>query len=184
MDGSDDDLALAARGGSGDALAELYRRYGGRILAYAVRLIGDRDAAEDVVQDVFAHFFRRLEQYRPEGRLASYLFRIAHSRATDEAVERRRRESPPPPRSAQEVDVPEPAGRKRLEQALEALPANLREVVVLRLHQNLDYAGVAAATGVSEATARSRMRYALEALRVAMGVPKGGSPARGEGSEG
>ncbi len=181
MDGNDDDLAIAARGGSGDAMAELYRRYAGRLLAYAFRLSGDRDAAEDVVQDVFTHFFRRLEQYRPEGKLAAYLFRIAHSRATDEAVDRRRRAAPLPPPSPPAAPDPE---RARLDQAVDRLPAHLKEVVLLRLHQNLDYAAIAASTGVSEATARSRMRYALEALRLAMGSSKGTSTARGEGEEG
>lgn len=171
---SDDDLAIAARGGSGDAMAELYRRYGPRLLAYAVRLLGDRDAAEDVVQDVFAHFFRRLEQYRPEGKLAAYLFRIAHSAATDEAVDRRRRQAPVPSPAA---PAGEPPDRARLARALDTLPPHLREVVVLRLHQALDYAAIGAVVGISEATARSRMRYALEALRVAM---KDDSAAREE----
>jgi len=173
----DDALARAARDGSQEAMAELYRRYAGRLLAYALRLCGDRDAAEDVVQDVFIHFFRRLEQYRPEGKLASYLFRIAHSRATDEATSRKRREStrPAPPSP---TETPDGA---RLNRALDTLPPHLKEVVILRLHQNLDFAAIGEATGVSEATARSRMRYALEALRVAM---KADSAARGEGEEG
>lgn len=182
MEGSDDDLTIAARGGSGDAMTELYRRYAGRLLAYAFRLSGDRDAAEDVVQDVFTHFFRRLEQYRPEGKLAAYLFRIAHSLATDEAVDRRRRAAPlPVTADPAPAEDPEPA---RLDRAIDSLPVHLKEVVLLRLRQNLDYAAIAAATGVPEATARSRMRYALEALRVAMGAPKRDSTARDEGEEG
>jgi len=174
----DDQLARAARDGSGDAMAELYRRYAGRLLAYAFRLSGDRDAAEDVVQEVFTHFFRRLEQYRPEGKLASYLFRIAHSLAVDEAAARRRRESPIVRPTLASVEPPDTA---KLNRALDTLPAHLKEVVILRLHQNLDYAAVAEITGVSEPTARSRMRYALEALRVAMG---GDSAAREEGEGG
>jgi RNA polymerase sigma-70 factor (ECF subfamily) len=157
-------------------MEELYRRYAGRLLAYAVRLCGDRDAAEDVVQDVFTHLFRRLDQYRPEGKLAAYLFRIAHSRATDEATSRKRRESP--------IRRPTPDERpdlSKVDRALDTLPPHLKEVVVLRLHQNLDYAAIGEVTGVSEATARSRMRYALEALRVAM---KADSAARGEGEGG
>ena len=59
------------------------------------------------------------------------------------------------------------------------LPAHLREVVVLRLFQGLDYAAIGEATGVSEATARSRMRYALEALRESLHRAED-SAARGE----
>lgn len=169
----DDQLARAARDGSGAAMEELYRRYAGRLLAYALRLCGDRGAAEDVVQDVFTHFFRRLDHYTPEGKLASYLFRIAHSRATDEAVARKRRESP-----IRRSTPDAPADTSAVNRAVETLSPQLKEVVVLRLHQGLDYAGIADVLGIPEATARSRMRYALEALRVAM---KSDSAARGEG---
>ena len=161
----------------------LYRRHAPRLLAYAVRVTADRDLAEDVVQETFAWFFRNLERYEPQGKLAAYLFRIAHSTATDEAVASRRarqavdRRSPveEPP----EGTLGETVGADRVQAALAGLPSHLREVVILRLFQGLDYAAVGEATGVSEATARSRMRYALGALREALHRPED-SAARGE----
>ena len=61
--------------------------------------------------------------------------------------------------------------------AVAALPDHLREVVVLRVYQGLDYATVGEVTGTGEATARSRMRYALDALRKVL--PGGADPPDG-----
>ena len=180
---ADDDLVLEARGGSAAAMEELYRRWAPRLLAYAARVTGDSALAEDVVQETFAWFFRNLERYQPQGKLAAYLFRIAHSAAADEgAAARKARGSgtlpePAAPPEAEEEPGPDDALKARLQAALEGLPVHLREVVVLRLFQGLDYAAVGVATGTSEATARSRMRYALEALR---GKLADDSTARGE----
>jgi RNA polymerase sigma-70 factor (ECF subfamily) len=179
---TDDDLVLEARGGSAGAMEELYRRHSPRLLAYAARVAGDRTLAEDVVQETFTWFFRNLERYEPQGKLAAYLFRIAHSAATDEgAAARRARGSgtvPDPPAPPERVEEgPDTVLKARVQAALERLPVHLREVVVLRLFQGLDYAAVGEATGVSEATARSRMRYALVALREALSDD---STARGE----
>ena len=170
---ADDDLVLEARGGSAAAMEELYRRWAPRILAYAARVTGDPALADDAVQETFSWFFRNLERYQPQGKLGAYLFRIAHSAATDEgaAARRARGSGPlPDPAAPEEVEAgPDVALQARVQAALETLPVHLREVVVLRLFQGLDYAAVGEATGVSEATARSRMRYALEALRAALG---------------
>jgi RNA polymerase sigma-70 factor (ECF subfamily) len=178
---ADDDLVLEARGGSGAAMEELYRRHAPRILAYAARVAGDRALAEDVVQETFAWFFRNLERYQPQGKLAAYLFRIAHSAATDEGAAARKARGTgklPEPAAPPEAEPgPDDALKARVQAALETLPVHLREVVVLRLFQGLDYAAVGEATGTSEATARSRMRYALEALRSELSED---SAARGE----
>lgn len=179
---ADDDLVLEARGGSAAAMEELYRRWAPRILAYAARVCGDPALADDAVQETFAWFFRNLERYRPQGKLGAYLFRIAHSAAADEGAAARRargsRPLPDPEAPREEVEEgPDDALKARIQAALDGLPLQLREVVVLRLFQGLDYAAVGEAVGVPEATARSRMRYALEALRAALGD----STARGKG---
>lgn len=170
---SDDDLAAFARSGSGEAMEELYRRHRTRIFGYALRVTGDYATAEDVFQNTFIYFFQHLDRYQPQGKLAAYLFRIAHSLATDEKAAARRLK--PLGDKVDPAFVPEPVPderqarlRDKLQESLLALPVHLREVVALRLHEGLDYARIGEITGVSEATARSRMRYALEALRVAL----------------
>lgn len=181
----DDVLVLEARGGSASAMETLYRRHAPRLLAYAVRVTGDRDLAEDVVQETFAWFFRNLERYEPQGKLGAYLFRIAHSAATDEAAAARRARKSvdrggPADTSGADNSAEDPTTAARVQAALSGLSPHLREVVVLRLFQGLEYAAIGEATGVSEATARSRMRYALAALREVLHRPAEDSAARGE----
>jgi RNA polymerase sigma-70 factor (ECF subfamily) len=167
---SDDDLALRARGGSASAMEELYARYRLPLFRYAWRLTGDASLAEDVLQAVFTYFFRNLERYEPRGRLSAYLHRIARSVALDEkAAGRREREEA----ARRPLPDPDEAGRRQegedlLRTALTELSPALREIVELRVYQDLDYAEIAEVAGISEATARSRLRYALEALRTAL----------------
>lgn len=165
MEPSDDDLVAQARTGSASAMETLYRRYRDRIMTFAYRMTGDRALAEDVFQNTFVYFYEHLEKYDPQGKLAAYLFRIARSLALDGLkAEKRDR------RAMSRVEPVEPAADDaappdRAQKALLDLPPHLREIVTLRLFDGLDYARIAEITGLSEPTARSRMRYALEALR-------------------
>ncbi len=174
---SDDELVHLARAGSAEAMEELYVRHRGPLLRYLRRLMGDDSSAEDAFQEAFVYFFRHLERYEARGQLGAYLFRIARSIALDEKSAARReraaaeRSAAPESAAPPEEEEADPAAARAREALLE-LPAHLREVADLRLTENLDYARIAEIQGVSEATARSRMRYALEALRAALGARK------------
>ena len=114
--------------------------------------------------------------------LAAYLLRIARSRLADEARARARlgtslasrardESSPtepvdPAPGPAESAAEAEMAGRA--DRALRELPEHLREVVVLRLYEGLDYAAIGRVVDAKETTVRSRMRYALQSLRKAL----------------
>jgi len=165
MEQSDDDLVALARTGSASAMETLYRRYRDRIMTFAFRMTGDRTLAEDVFQSTFIYFYEHLEKYEAQGKLSAYLFRIARSLALDglKAGKRDRQ-------AMARIEPVEPAGEEplpteRVQKALQELAPHLREVVTLRLFDGLDYGRIGEITGLSEATARSRMRYALEALR-------------------
>jgi RNA polymerase sigma-70 factor (ECF subfamily) len=175
----EDDLIEAARAGSHDAMVELYTRYRGLVIGYVMRLTGDRDMADEVFASTFATFFAGLPRYHSRGRLGAYLLRIARSRLIDEIRARSRIGRRLPAWGTEESSETEPAdftlgpaeaaatselaGRAGL--ALQKLPESLREVVVLRIYEGLDYASIAGIIGAGEATVRSRMRYALQALR-------------------
>lgn len=174
----DDDLAAQGLAGSHAALTELYQRHRPRVFGYLARMTRDRDLAEEVFCATFATFFENLERYRPCGRLAGYLLRIARNRLLDELKARGRlgtllaseqENSNPPPPVARAPAPDESAATaemtERVQRALAELPEHLREVVILRLYEGLDYAAVAEIVGAGEATVRSRMRYALQALR-------------------
>ena len=178
----EDELVEQARSGSQDAMVELYSRYRGLVIGYVVRMTADRELADEVFAATFATFFDNLRGYRSRGQLAAYLLRIARSRLADEVRTRGRLGRRFPladwdgSLGAEPIDpAPNPGDAaalrelvNRAEQALWRLSDPLREVVVLRLYENLDYTTIAEIVGVGEATARSRMRYALQTLRGAL----------------
>jgi RNA polymerase sigma-70 factor, ECF subfamily len=178
----EDDLIAAARAGSPGAMVELYHRHRGLVIGYVLRITGDRDLADEVFASTFTAFFAGLPRYQSRGRLAAYLLRIARGRLADEARARVRIGRQLPKWGAEDSAESEPidfalgpseaaatselAGRAGM--ALQKLPEPLREVVVLRIYEGLDYASIAVIVGACEATVRSRMRYALQALRKSM----------------
>jgi RNA polymerase sigma-70 factor (ECF subfamily) len=168
LEPSDEDLVARARTGSAPAMEQLYRRYRDRIMAFAWRMTGDRTLAEDIFQGTFIYFYENLGRYDARGKLAAYLFQIARNQALDALRAGRRRKRLLSRVEPAEPPLPEESRADQAEKALLDLPAHLREVVTLKLYEGLDYAKIAEITGVPEATARSRMRYALEALREAL----------------
>lgn len=171
MEQGDDDLVALARTGSAPAMEMLYRRYRDRIMTFAYRMTGDRAQAEDVFQNTFFYFYEHLEKYDPQGKLGAYLFRIARSFALD-ALRAGRRDRQAARRTEPVETAPEdPVSADRAQKALLELAPHLREIVTLRLFEGLDYARIGEITGLSEATARSRMRYALDALRESLKTP-------------
>jgi RNA polymerase sigma factor (sigma-70 family) len=177
---SDDDLMERARSGSHAAMTEIYERYRDLVINYAYRMTGNLDAAEDAFHDTFVYLYEHLESYEARGRLAGYLLRIAHSMVIDRVRADRRApvsfsegEDSPPwtflPRPGSEASEQETRHAAELEGRIRAvlreLPEKLREIVVLRAYEGMSYAEMGEATGVGEATLRSRMRYALQELR-------------------
>jgi len=145
-------------------------------------MTGNRDLADEVFASTFAAFFHGLPRYQSRGRLSAYLLRVARGRLADEARARSRLGRRLPNWAQEDAPETEPidlasgpselaatselAGRAAT--ALQKLPGRLREVVVLRIYEGLDYASIAVIVGAGETTVRSRMRYALEALRKSM----------------
>jgi RNA polymerase sigma-70 factor (ECF subfamily) len=161
----DDALVERALAGSEEAMLDLYGRYRPRLMGYAYRMTGDRHLAEDVFHSTFLYFFQHLEHYERRGKLEAYLFRIARSALSDERLAARRAREAPPRDPPEPAFSPDPELEGKVRAALMGLSPELREAAVLRIYEGLDYSRIAEVAGVGEATARSRMRYALEALR-------------------
>jgi RNA polymerase sigma-70 factor (ECF subfamily) len=180
---SDGELIARGKAGDADATAAIYRRYRVRIFGFLLHLAGDRDLAEDILCETFARFLQHLHRYQPEGSLLAYLMTIARTKLIDELRLRGRWNQPLPSddepgrallsAAAAPEEVASTAEMSDLAQrALSRLTPQLREVVILRLNEGFDYAAIGAMVGAGEATVRSRMRYALEALREMMKASK------------
>ena len=168
-----DPLVQNLADGREGAIADAYDRFGPALFRVAVTLLGARDRAEDAVQEVFLGLIRARAGVAGVEDLRAYLFTALY-RVAAKLRARSARERAVPPEDLNAVAGPD-AGRPdlarsvRLERALQALPAEQRAVVALKIDGGLTFAEAAVCLGVSPNTAASRYRYALEKLRAALG---------------
>jgi RNA polymerase sigma-70 factor (ECF subfamily) len=163
-----------------DRFSDAYAAHRPRALSSAMRVLGDRAAAEDVVQDVFLALWRDPTLFDPaRGSLGGYVAMMARSRAVDRmrsqtaargAVERlgvRDEERPGAEDGPSEVAARHEE-RGRVLEAVAKLPARQREAVLLAFGRGLSAAEIAAASGVPLGTAKSRLRLGLQKTRDAV----------------
>ncbi len=174
---TDPDSALIRSMAAGDegALRALYAGYGRRLFAYAHRLTGSEQVAEEVVQDVLLAAWKGAASYRGDARALTWLLGIVHHQALN-AVRRKRLPAHRLESAAQVADGaagPESrveAGERRaaLQQALGRLSRDHRAVLELVFYQGLSLAEVADVVGCPVGTVKSRLSYAKANLRAAL----------------
>lgn len=172
---TDEDLMLAFGAGDGGAFETLYARHRLRLFRHLQRQLRDTSLAEELFQDVWQRVISARERYQPEAKFSTWLHQIAHNRLTDHW--RAKSHRPDAPADAREMaeQLPDPDSperrlsafeeRRRLQLALEELPPEQREVLLLRLEQELTLEEIGEITGVGRETVKSRLRYAMEKLR-------------------
>jgi RNA polymerase sigma-70 factor (ECF subfamily) len=160
------------------ALAECYDQYGALVYTVALRTTGDRTKADDVTQDVFLKLWTQpFDLDLTRGTMRAWLGRVAHNRAVDVV----RSEGS---RHTTEIGVPDVGEAfeavlrtEQVRAALDTLPAELSMSIRLAYFGNMTYQRVAAALGIAEGTAKSRIRNGLERMAAALhtGVSEPGS---------
>jgi RNA polymerase sigma-70 factor (ECF subfamily) len=179
----DADAQLMLRYAAGDARAfdELYATYRPGLWRFIRRLVKDAAATDDVFQECWSRVIAHRENYRPEARFATWLYRIAHNccmdhwrkngrrgaheTADDEAVAAAAGETASEPLAA----ALEGEAAERLAAALERLPDEQRAAFLLYVEGGLSVAEIGVTTGVNAETAKSRLRYAAARLKQALG---------------
>lgn len=174
-----DDSELAARAAAGDhgAFEELLDRHGGRVLAVATRIAGERNRGEDFCQEVFVHLLRVLPRFDPTRPFVPWLMRVATNVCRNRLRGLRRRPAvsldavheaagetaAPPDDPAARVEAADVAARVRQER--DALPAPYREVLALRYEAGLPLDRIAEILGgVPMGTVKNRLFRARAAL--------------------
>jgi RNA polymerase sigma-70 factor, ECF subfamily len=157
--------------------AAVYEEHSRGALHAALRVLGSRSLAQDVVQDVFLRLWRHPEKFDPRrGDIGAYLRLMARSRALDlwrerqaagRASDRLQAAVVPEPRAeARPAEVAErESERRELRAALGALPASQRDAVVLAYWGGLTADEIARRSGVPLGTAKRRVRLGLARLR-------------------
>ncbi len=184
---SDEVLMMRYQTGDHSALALLVKRHKTPMFNFFLRQLRDRNLAEDMVQDLFVKLVRKAGTFKHESRFTTWAYTVARNLCIDQlrklSLRRHRsldaRTTPDGPTLGERVadDRPEAEADRsavsadiatRVTRAVEDLPAEQREVFLLRQQAGVPFKEIARITGVSENTAKSRMRYALERLQTAL----------------
>ena len=183
MDHVPDDSALMLRYGDGDTAAFelLYSRHKDAVYRYLLRLSGHPETAEDVFQEVWGKIIRARSSYRPTAKFTTFLYRVAHNCFIDHVRRNKRHAGNAPfepelhsdPGESLETLTERSLARERLEEALAGLPDEQRDAFLLYEEGGLSVDQIAAVTGCNRETAKSRLRYAVNKLRVAIDEPAG-----------
>ena len=192
----DPDRDLVARWHAGEekAFEELVRRHERKVFRLLMRMMGDRQEAEDVAQETFLSLHRHGHRFRGDSRFSTFVYRVA----SNAALNRRRSlgrnrariqklavrqaagdDLPSAPRDPEDATSGAQLSR-RVRDALEQLKPSLRMPVLLYDIEGLSYGEIAEILGVAEGTVKSRIHRARQALRVLLAELLSGP---GEGAE-
>jgi RNA polymerase sigma-70 factor, ECF subfamily len=171
------DLVRLAQGGDHGAFETLIRSGYDRLLTTASRILDDRGAAEDAVQDAIVRCWRDLRGLRDPERFEAWLYRLLVNACRDQARRTRRR---PVEVRGQLPDWPtlndefaRLAERDALERAFVTLPTDQRVAMVLTYYLGYSAPEVATILGVPTGTVYSRMHHGTHAMRIALTAPLG-----------
>ena len=165
--------------GNEDALAKLIKRHESKIYGFIYSKIPDRDITNDIFQDTFIKVIKTLKSnsYNEEGKFLPWVMRISHNLVVDHY---RKTKKMPMFRETEEFSIfsimcddsmtienkiISEQVEMDLKKLIEELPADQKEVLVMRMYQDMSFKEISESTGVSINTALGRMRYALMNLR-------------------
>ncbi len=170
MVASDEELMSRLAQGDMGSLGDLVQRHQQGVGAFAFRMLGNRDTADDVVQDAFLHVHRAARRYRPDAKFTTWLYSIVVNLCRDAA--RRSRRAPcqlsedAAPGFVPPADPIEARERvERVRRAVEGLPGRQRTAVILHRYQGFSHRDIARATGWSESAVESLIVRAYATLR-------------------
>jgi RNA polymerase sigma-70 factor (ECF subfamily) len=179
-------LVAAAQGGDRNALDQLLRRHYDRIHAVCRRVAGSTRDGDDACQEALIKIVRNLPRFDGRSSFGTWAYRIATNASLDELRKRNRRPGLAAVEDQATMDVADPVATQRLDDvgdrlllddALAALPEDLRVAVVLRDVTNLDYSEIAAVLDVPVGTVKSRISRGRAALARDLRVDAGPGPS-------
>lgn len=167
---SDADLVVATQAGDLSAFAELSRRYRDRYMRFAVRIVGNRDDAEDALQSAFIRAYRSIDRCRDPSRIGAWLYQIVANECRSLAFRRARRErrivrDELTLRAAAAESPAEQDLLDDVEYALAQLDVDQREAFIMKHVEQLSYEEMAEITGDGISALKMRVKRACARLR-------------------
>ena len=158
-----------ARDGDPVAFTALVRLYDPQLRAYAYRILGDRTAMDDALQNAYLNAFRAIRRFRGDASFKNWMYRIVHNACID--LIRKRRDDIELFDDVAVVSDPETVGIARLDlvAAFERISFEHRSVLMLIDVEGLDYAEAAGVLSIPVGTVRSRLNRARAAMRRELG---------------
>jgi RNA polymerase sigma-70 factor (ECF subfamily) len=175
-----EELALVERCRKGDlaAFETIYRTHSGRLYSVACRMLGNPADAEDMLQEIFLAAHRKLDSFRGESALGTWLFRLATNLCLDHLRSRAARAGQLTGALEDEPALADSGSRKLaertvakmdLERAMARLPEGCRTAFVLHDVEGLEHREVADLLGIAEGTSKSQVHKARLRLRAMLG---------------
>ena len=171
-------LVERCRRGELGAFEELYRAHAGKLFSLVLRMVGNPTDAEDLLQDIFLAAHRKLEGFRGESALGTWLYRLAMNQCLDHLRSRSAKtgqltdalddEAPMPDAGSRGIAA-QAVAKLDLERALAQLPEGCRAAFLLYDVEGLDHREVADALGIAEGTSKSQVHKARFRLRALLG---------------
>jgi RNA polymerase sigma-70 factor (ECF subfamily) len=178
-------LLSRLRRGDPDAFEQLVRTHQDRVYDFCVRMLGDREEAHDLVQEIFVSVHQNLAKFREDSKLSTWIFRISKNQCLNRLKYLKRRGrgrsdeygdvgedalssalgSPPTPHAALESS----RERARVQWAIGQLEPDARMLVALRDIEGLSYEEIIQITELAEGTVKSRLHRAREKLADLLG---------------
>jgi RNA polymerase sigma factor (sigma-70 family) len=164
------ELIDRCRAGDQDAHYSLYKLYAKSMFNVGYRITGNKDDAEDVLQEAFISAFKNLNNYRGDATFGSWLKRIVVNKAIN-ALKKRRLELIP---EEEHFDVPAPEEEEtympgltvdNVKRAMESLPDGYRSVLSLYLLEGYDHQEIGEIMGITESTSKSQLNRAKKKLK-------------------
>lgn len=180
---SDEELLRAVQNGDNDSLGALVQRWEQPLFRFVYRMVPSQDDARDVCQETFLRILKKSHRFRAGSRFSTWMYQIALNLCRDQARRARRwslvladtpalPEKAAGPQAATSKDATDVVDRHEktaaLQRALEELPPEQREVLVLKEFEGLKFREIAEILGCPESTVKSRMYYGLNGIRTVL----------------
>jgi RNA polymerase sigma-70 factor (ECF subfamily) len=178
---SDEELVEAVLRGDRDRFGDLVERYQGRLVNYVFRLLRNVEDAHELAQEVFIKVYQALDRYDPRYRFSTWIFRVAQNAAIDEIRKRRirvvsfegredeegesREWEPPSPERGPYGELRNVERGAAIQDAIEKLPWEYRELIVLRHFGELSYDEIASLKEMPLGTVKNKLFRGRQMLK-------------------